>query len=98
MCLLHRQAHVEDCGPTRRNSAPTQEYRDSGGFYEVSIPFKTLGLHASMQADIGILRGNGTETTVRSYWSNKATGITADVPSEAAVTPHLLGTVPWTIK
>jgi hypothetical protein len=51
-----------------------------------------------MQADIGILRGNGTETTVRSSWSNKATGITADVPSEAAVTPHRLGTVPWTIK
>jgi hypothetical protein len=102
VCLLHRQAHVADCGPARTRSAPTQEYRDSGGFYEVSIPSKTLGLHASdgqrMQADIGILRGNGTETTVRSYWSNKATGITADVPSEAAVTPHLLGTVPWTIK
>lgn len=73
---------------------------DGQGFYEVSIPLKTLGLKATagqrIQADIGILRGNGTETTARSYWSNKATGITADVPSEAALTPHLWGTIQWT--
>jgi hypothetical protein len=75
---------------------------DGQGFYEVSILLKTLGLKATdgqrMKADIGILRGNGTETTARSYWSNKATGITADVPSEAALTPHLWGMVQWTIK
>ncbi|MBL6764942.1 MAG: hypothetical protein ISQ14_08295 [Verrucomicrobiae bacterium] len=75
---------------------------DGQGFYEVSIFLKTLGLKATdgqrMKADIGILRGNGTETTARSYWSNKATGITADVPSEAALTPHLWGMVQWTIK
>jgi hypothetical protein len=73
---------------------------DGQGFYEVSIPLKTLSLKATtgqrMKADIGILRGNGTETTARSYWSNKATGITADVPSEAALTPHLWGTIQWT--
>jgi hypothetical protein len=56
---------------------------------------KTTGC-LSMHPDIGILRGNGTETTARSYWSNKATGITADVPSEAALTPHLWGAVQWT--
>jgi len=75
---------------------------DGQGFYEISIPLKTLGLKASdglrMKADIGILRGNGTETTARSYWSNKATGITADVPSEAALTPHLWGTIQWTTQ
>ena len=48
-----------------------------------------------IRGDIGILRGNGTETTARSYWSNKATAITADVPSEAALTPHLWGTIEW---
>ncbi|MBC8867989.1 MAG: hypothetical protein H8E44_01160, partial [Planctomycetes bacterium] len=73
---------------------------DGKGFYEFSISLKTLGLKATdglrMKGDIGILRGNGTETTARSYWSNKATGITADVPSEAALTPHLWGTVQWT--
>jgi len=72
---------------------------DGKGFYEFSISLKTLGLKATdglrMKGDIGILRGTGTETTARSYWSNKATGITADVPSEAALTPHLWGTIQW---
>ena len=30
--------------------------------------------------------------------SLQRTGITADVPSEASLTPHLWGTVQWTIK
>jgi len=30
-------------------------------------------------------------TQQRVYWSNKATGITADVPSEAMLTPSLWG-------
>jgi hypothetical protein len=38
---------------------------------------------------IGLLRGNGFQTLQRVYWSNKATGITADVPSEAELTPQL---------
>jgi hypothetical protein len=69
------------------------------GDYEVSIPLAVLGLKPSpgmrLKGDIGILRGNGTETTARSYWSNKATGITADVPSEVMLTPYLWGTVEW---
>jgi hypothetical protein len=28
----------------------------------------------------------------RVYWSNKATGLTSDVPSEAMLTPQLWGT------
>ena len=51
-----------------------------------------------MKADIGILRGNGTETTARSYWFNKATGITSAVPSDAALTPPLWGTIQWTTQ
>ena len=31
------------------------------------------------------------QTLQRAYWSNKATGITADVPSEAMLTPQLWG-------
>jgi len=69
------------------------------GHYELSVPLAVLGLRPdpgmSIPGDIGILRGNGTETTVRSYWSNKATAITADVPSEAMLTPHLWGTIEW---
>lgn len=67
----------------------------AGGNYELSIPLATLGLKPtagqSLKGDIGILRGNGAATTARVYWSNKATGITSDVPSEAALTPLLWG-------
>ena len=67
----------------------------TGGNYELSIPLATLGLKPtagqSLKGDIGILRGNGSTTTARVYWSNKATGITSDVPSEAALTPLLWG-------
>ncbi len=63
--------------------------------YEISVPLSVLGLTPApglaLRGDIGILRGNGFQTTQRVYWSNKATGITADVPSEAELTPQLWG-------
>ena len=72
----------------------------SNGIYAIAVPLTTLGLNPhsgeSIKADIGILRGNGQQTTQRVYWSNKATGITSDVPSEAALTPNLWGT--WTFE
>ncbi|HTJ30792.1 MAG TPA: hypothetical protein VL346_09840, partial [Acidobacteriaceae bacterium] len=67
----------------------------SNGVYSIAVPLTVLGLTPrageSIKADIGILRGNGRQTTQRVYWSNKATGITSDVPSEAALTPNLWG-------
>ena len=67
------------------------------GDYEFSIPLAALGLKPkagqSLKGDVGILRGTGTDTTARVYWSNKATGITSDVPSEAMLTPLLWGSV-----
>jgi hypothetical protein len=73
----------------------------ANGNYAFSIPLKTLGLSPaagqSVKADIGILRGNnGIQTNQRAYWSNKATGITSDVPSEAELTPELWGT--WVFR
>ena len=66
-----------------------------GGDYELSVPLMTLGLRPgpgqSIRADLGILRGSGFQTTQRVYWQNKATGMTADVPSEAMLTPNLWG-------
>jgi hypothetical protein len=66
------------------------------GVYELSIPLALLGLKPepgmSIKGDIGILRGNDFQTSQRAYWNNKATGITADVPSEAELTPALWGT------
>ncbi len=65
------------------------------GNFEYSIPLSTLGLTvhegAQMKGDLGLLRGDGRQTTQRVYWSNKATGITSDVPSEAELTPQLWG-------
>ncbi len=65
------------------------------GTFSFSIPLAALGLKPAagqtIKADIGILRGNGTQTLQRVYWSNKATGITSDVPSEAELTPELWG-------
>ena len=75
----------------------TNHYPDERGFQgvltvaaEVFISVQLLILHPYL-----ILRGNCTETTARSYWSNKSTGITVDVPSEASLTPHLWGTIKW---
>jgi len=65
------------------------------GNFEISIPLATLGLKPQpgqkLKGDIGILRGNGFQTVQRVYWSNKASGIVADVPSEAELTPKLWG-------
>ena len=70
---------------------------DGQGVYEFSIPLQTLGLSAApgrtLSGDLGILRGDGSQTLQRVYWNNKATGITADVPSEAELTPQLWGTL-----
>ncbi|MFM5987571.1 MAG: hypothetical protein ACKO9I_20010 [Sphaerospermopsis kisseleviana] len=65
------------------------------GNYEISAPLALLGLKPGagqrLKADIGVLRGDGFQTQQRVYWSNKATGLTADVPGEALLTPNLWG-------
>jgi hypothetical protein len=65
------------------------------GIFEFAVPLKLLSLNAvsgsKIKADLGVLRGNGFSTLARVYWSNKATAITADVPSEAQLTPSLWG-------
>ena len=67
----------------------------TNGNYEISIPLSALGLTPAagrrIKGDLGVLRGNGFQTMQRVYWANKASGITADVPSEAEVTPGLWG-------
>ncbi len=66
------------------------------GDFEFSIPLETLGVKIApglkLKGDIGVLRGNGFQTNYRVYWTNKATAITADVPSEAELSPSLWGT------
>ena len=66
-----------------------------GNNYELSVPLSLLEwtpqVGQSIKADIGVLRGNGFQTTQRAYWHNKATGLTADLASEAELTPQLWG-------
>jgi hypothetical protein len=73
---------------------------DGEGNYEIAAPLQTLGLKVAdgqaIRGDIGILRGDGAVTTQRVYWSNKATAIVADVPSEAELRPSLWGK--WEMK
>jgi len=65
------------------------------GIFEIAVPLSLLNLSPKagmkIKADVGVLRGNGLSTIARVYWSNKATGITSDVPSEAELTPRLWG-------
>ena len=66
----------------------------NGTNYEISVPLALVKLEAkspSFSGDIGVLRGNGFSTTQRVYWHNKATGLTADLASEAELTPQLWG-------
>jgi hypothetical protein len=71
------------------------EFAGTNGNYEISLPLAAVGLRPqagrTIKADLGILRGNGFQTVQRVYWANKASGITADVPSEAELTPRLWG-------
>jgi hypothetical protein len=68
---------------------------DKNGNYEISVPLAALHWRpnpgGTYRADLGVLRGRNGQTTQRVYWSNKATAITADVPSEAELTPRLWG-------
>ncbi len=68
---------------------------DNTGNYEISLPLQSLHWQPKAgdiaRADLGVLRGSNSQTTQRIYWSNKATAITADVPSEAELTPQLWG-------
>jgi hypothetical protein len=76
-------------------SADVELAGGTDGNFEFSIPLEKLGLQPSagdaIRGDIGLLRGDGAQTIQRVYWCNKATGITADVPSEAELTPRLWG-------
>jgi hypothetical protein len=70
------------------------------GSYEVRaiVPLSDLGLPgpgraADLRGDFGVIYGDadGTVDQLRSYWTNKATGLVNDVPGEVTVTPRLWG-------
>jgi hypothetical protein len=76
------------------------ELAQVGGDVEFSIPLATLGLDAQesiiILGDLGVLKGNGVQTTQRLYWSNLYTYIVSDIPSEARLQPGNWGL--WTFR
>ncbi|WP_460971363.1 hypothetical protein [Spirosoma migulaei] len=65
------------------------------GTIEFSIPINLTKLKPRdgmvIKGDLGVLQGDGFETTARSYWHNKSSALISDLPSEAELTPNKWG-------
>ncbi|WP_269523320.1 hypothetical protein [Coraliomargarita parva] len=83
------------------HTAPDLELEKKGSiqvtYYELAVPLSLLDWKPetgqSYKFDIGLLRGDGTQTLQRVYWHNKAAGMVSDIPSEAELLPRLWGAV-----
>lgn len=75
------------------------ETNSRGYIARVEVPLKSLGLSVqpgvNYRADFGATYGDveGTETNLRSYWSNNSTGLVDDIPGEIMLSPVLWGEV-----
>jgi hypothetical protein len=74
------------------------DVQPNGYVVEAAVPLKSLGLDPGkgpVLADFGVLYGDqaGEITTLRSYWSNTATGLVNDVPGEVMLSPDAWGTM-----
>jgi hypothetical protein len=68
----------------------------AGGYtFTAALPPANLGLTLTscqkLRADLGVTLGDpgGTDTNLRSHWSNKSTGLVDDIPGEITLTPVL---------
>lgn len=70
-------------------------FAQSKGDYELSIPLSVLRFDprrgSETSGDVGVLRGDGAQTTSRVYWNNLDSGLVSDVPSEARLRPDHWG-------
>ena len=71
------------------------------GEFVVSAPLAVLGLPPlktgqELLGDIGLLRGDGAQTTQRLYWNNQDVGLVSDVPGEARLRPRNWGV--WRVR
>ena len=77
------------------------DVRVTAGSYEVTaaIPWRSIGLEPGpgrrFRADFGVTYGDaeGTDTNLRSHWSNQDTGLVDDIPGEIMLAPALWGEV-----
>ena len=70
----------------------------TGYVVAASVPLSTLGIDPKsatsfLVGDVGVIFGSasGNGARLRLYWANKATAITSDIPSEAALAPENWG-------
>lgn len=73
---------------------------DANGYtVKASLLLSDLGLMlptgTKFRADFGVTFGDaaGTDTNLRSYWSNQSTGLVDDIPGEIMLSPNLWGEV-----
>jgi outer membrane protein assembly factor BamB len=91
-----RGAKVDD---VRQLTDATIHVKTEGNGYTVTaaLPLADLGLTLTpgqkIRADLGVTFGDasGTDTNLRSYWSNQSTGLVDDIPGEIMLTPSLWG-------
>ncbi|MEJ6581278.1 MAG: hypothetical protein QNL33_14600 [Akkermansiaceae bacterium] len=90
---------AEKVDNVRPIEAAVLEAKVEGGSYSIiaKIPLTDLGLsplsNRGYLADFGVTFGNaaGTDTNLRSYWSNQSTGLVDDIPGEIMLSPNLWG-------
>jgi hypothetical protein len=73
---------------------------DANGYtVKASLALSDLGLTlpaaTKFRADLGVTFGDaaGTDTNLRSYWSNQSTGLVDDIPGEIMLSPNLWGEI-----
>jgi outer membrane protein assembly factor BamB len=71
---------------------------EAGGYtVTAALPLAELGLTLTpgqkLRADLGVTFGDagGTDTNLRSHWSNQSTGLVDDIPGEIMLSPALWG-------
>ncbi len=91
-----RGAKVDDV--TKLADVEIDVTTDKGSYtVKAAIPLSALGLNidtaATYQADFGVTFGDaeGSDTNLRSYWSNQSTGLVDDIPGEIMLSPALWG-------
>lgn len=92
------RAHTVDRVDVLKDARIVVTRRNGGYVLEAAVPLKTLGFSPQpakiYKLDLGVIFSDakGNNRRARVYWSNKATGLTADIPGEIMATPNLWGT------
>jgi hypothetical protein len=67
----------------------------NGGNYQITVPLDLLGVDPAKgrmyRGDVGMVLSDGARAQARVYWHNKADAMTADVPTEARLSPSQWG-------